>query len=185
MVSKMTENIEKERKILIVGLENSGKTSILLSLKEDTNILSYASLKPTRGVNIETIEKEESQLIIWDMGGQEKYRIDHLSKFYKYLIGTESIIFVIDIQDFDKYTISLEYLEDILDKIKKENVSVKLSIFLHKYDPNLSYIKRFKKIDEIIDNKIIKNIDELVPPELDYRIFKTSIYTVFEKTLVK
>ena len=156
-----------------------------MSLKEDTNLLSYTSLKPTRGVNIETIDTEESQLIIWDMGGQEKYRTDHLSKLDRYLIGTESIIFLIDVQDIEKYNIALEYLEKIVEEIKINEVSVKFSIFLHKYDPNLSFKKDFKEIDEIVNTKLIPKIDEIIPSDFDSKIFKTSIYTVFEKMLIK
>lgn len=175
----------KERKILIIGLENSGKTSVLLSIKEDTNLLSYTSLHPTRGVNIETIETEESQLIIWDMGGQEKYRKDHLNKLDRYLVGTESIIFLIDVQDQEKYNIALEYLEKVIEEIKKNEVSVKFSIFLHKYDPNLAYKKEYKNIEEIVNTRLISKIDEIMPSEFDSKIFKTSIYTVFEKMLIK
>ena len=175
----------EERKILIIGLENSGKTSILLSLKEDTNLLSYTSLKPTRGVNIETIDTKESQLIVWDMGGQEKYRKDHLNKFDRYLVGAESIIFLIDVQDLEKYDIALEYLKKVIDELKRSEVSVKISIFLHKYDPNLSHKKGFEHIDDIIKSKLISKIDEILTLDFDFRIFRTSIYTVFEKLLIK
>ena len=42
----------KPYKILIMGLDNSGKTSILISLSKDSNILSYCSIKPTIGCDI-------------------------------------------------------------------------------------------------------------------------------------
>ncbi len=185
IIMDQTEKQITDRKILIIGLENSGKTSILLTLKEDTNLLSYTSLKPTRGINIATIDKQDSQLIIWDMGGQEQYRTDHLKKLNRYLSGTESIIFIIDIQDLKKYDIAFEYLEKVVNEIKKENVSVKLSIFLHKYDPNITHKKEFKNIDEVINSQLIPKIDRIMPQNFDYRIFKTSIYTVFEKMLIK
>ena len=46
-----TTHLEQE-KILVLGLDNSGKTSIVLALKGNENLLSYYSLKPTKGIQI-------------------------------------------------------------------------------------------------------------------------------------
>ena len=52
-------NQPKPCKILIMGLDNSGKTSILLSLRKDTNLLSYCALKPTLGIDIKKFDTED------------------------------------------------------------------------------------------------------------------------------
>ena len=64
-------NHEKEEvKILIMGLTNAGKTSIVLSMKNEVNLMNYLSLKPTKGYQISELEGEEARYYIWDLGGQ-------------------------------------------------------------------------------------------------------------------
>ena len=79
-------------KYLILGLNNSGKTSILLSLRTNANLFSFFSLKPTKGINIERYDLQESEVHIWDFGGQEQYRKDHVINLPKYLEGVNKIV---------------------------------------------------------------------------------------------
>ena len=56
---------EKEMRILILGLDNAGKTTIVKKFNgEDTDKIS-----PTLGFNIKTLEYEQFKLSIWDVGG--------------------------------------------------------------------------------------------------------------------
>ena len=182
----MTENNDKLRKkLLIFGLDNSGKTSILLSLKRDTNLLSFFSLRPTKGVNIEELSDEGIEISVWDFGGQEQYREEYMINFNKYSEKAEKIIFVIDVQDFKKYEPALEYLKKILDILMKNQKFIELSVFLHKYDPNLKEQDGFKDIDDRINTELISEIVKIVPPEIKYKVFKTSIFTVFEKVFMQ
>lgn len=59
------------KKVLIIGLDNSGKTSILLSLTKTTNLLSYFSIKPTKGIQISSIEDGERIVKVWDFGAKK------------------------------------------------------------------------------------------------------------------
>jgi len=128
---------DNKSKILILGLDNSGKTTILLSLKEDTNLLSYLSLKPTRGVNIEQFKEPNLSIYVWDFGGQKEYRSDYITNFTKYIKEVDEILYIIDIQDHRRYDEALKYLEEIIFSIEQEQNGIELSIFLHKYDPYL------------------------------------------------
>ena len=169
-------------KILIMGLDNSGKTSILISLSKDSNLLSYCSLKPTKGVKIQKYETQEELLSVWDFGGQEQYREEYLTNFKKYIDKVEKIIFVIDVQDVKRYEDSLNYLEDIINLLKHEDKMVELSIFLHKYDPNIS--EKIEKIEETIKTDLLDKVKSLIPKDFRYEIYRTTIYTVFEKILI-
>jgi len=169
-------------KILIMGLDNSGKTSILISLSKDSNLLSYCSLKPTKGVKIQKYETQEELLSVWDFGGQEQYREEYLTNFKKYIDKVEKIIFVIDVQDVKRYEDSLNYLEDIINLLKHEDKMVELSIFLHKYDPNIS--EMIEKIEELIKTDLLDKVKSLIPKDFKYEIYRTTIYTVFEKILI-
>jgi small GTP-binding protein len=177
-------NQKKPTKILIMGLDNSGKTSILMSLREDTNLLSYFSLKPTKGLSIEEFNNNEQKLVCWDLGGQAQYRKGYLKDFERYAKETNKIIFVIDIQDTARYSLALEYLKDLIDILSESNLFIELSIFLHKYDPNLRKQEKFKELEQRIDNELIEKIKNIISNQFSYDIFKTTIYTVFEKILV-
>src|SRR4030042_6836265 len=86
-------------KIILMGLDNSGKTSILLSLKGDRNLMNYFSLKPTPGMQVSEVTGLGHQYFVWDFGGQESYRQHYFDDLPKYLEHTNRLIFVIDIQD--------------------------------------------------------------------------------------
>ena len=183
MNSPVEDQINK--KIMLMGLDNSGKSSILLSFREETNLLSYFSLNPTKGVNIETVKTPQSDMIIWEFGGQKRYREDHLKNFNKYLKDVDKVIFVIDIQDIERYELSLNYFKDIIGLLKKYDIRVDISIYLHKFDPNLTKQEKFKDLDKINTPNLIKKIKKIIPSDYKYKFYKTSIYTTFEKFLIK
>jgi len=167
------------RKIMLLGLDNAGKTSIVLTLKGNKSLLSYMSLSPTRDHNITNIIVSDTKFNIWDFGGQETYRKEHLENMEDYIEGCNKIIYVIDIQDYERYDKSLTYLEDLLVLIDNSYDDIELSIFLHKYDPNITEL--IPKISDRIDELLIK-VKEIIPSEIEIKIFKTTIYTTFEKT---
>jgi small GTP-binding protein len=172
------------KKILMLGLDNAGKTSITLTFKKKKNLLSYLSLKPTKKINIETFSTESGNISIFDYGGQRKFRDYYLEDFSKHLAGVEKIIYVIDVQAIDRYEEALNYLSKIMDEVKKEPEPVDTAIFLHKYDPYITEMEGFEDIDTIINNQLISKIEEIIPPEIEYNFFKTCIFASFKKTSV-
>ena len=59
-----------EHKILIIGLDNAGKTTIMYQyLLGDT-----VHTSPTIGSNVEEIKYKNTQFVMWDLGGQESLR---------------------------------------------------------------------------------------------------------------
>lgn len=179
-----TNKDQGNKKVMIMGLDNSGKSSILLSLREDTNLLSYFSLKPTRGVNIETFKNLQSNMIIWEFGGQEQYRQEYLEHFNRYFDEVDNIIYVLDIQDINRNELSFEYFKEIIDILKKNNMKVDITIYFHKYDPNLTKQEKFKNLDKITTPNLIKKIKKIIPSDYNYKFYKTSIYTVFDTILI-
>ncbi|VAH23415.1 unnamed protein product [Triticum turgidum subsp. durum] len=82
---------EKEMRILMVGLDNSGKTTIVLKINgEDTSVIS-----PTLGFNIKTIQYQKYSLNIWDVGGQKTIR----SYWRNYFEQTDGLVWVVDSSD--------------------------------------------------------------------------------------
>ncbi|NVM55230.1 MAG: GTP-binding protein [Candidatus Helarchaeota archaeon] len=171
---------KKSKKLLLIGLDNAGKTSLLLSLQKNTNLLSYYSLKPTQGLNIVNFPDRDTLFNIWDFGGQEQFRKDYLQHLDEYLTEVDKLIFVIDVQDTERYEIALQYLVRIIESLKRIESNIDLSIFLHKFDPGLEKLPHFT--DKNIALNIVNKIKKIVPPNFHYKMFKTSIYTVFQKS---
>ncbi|MFX0134223.1 MAG: ADP-ribosylation factor-like protein [Candidatus Hodarchaeota archaeon] len=170
-------------KILIMGLENSGKTSIVLSLTRETNLLSYCSLGPTVRINRVNFEEANTPFTIWDFGGQEQFRKEYLENLDKHFVGMDKLIYVIDIQDTAKYNLALQYLEKIVKFMQNINNKFELSIFLHKFDPGLEKLDQYS--NRMINSNLIDKINKIIPSELNYNIFKTTIYTIFQKVLIQ
>lgn len=167
----------KKKKILILGLANSGKTSIILSMRNITDLSSYTAMLPTSGLEISKfINKEDNiEYLLWDFGGQEQYLEEHKQNMNKYISETNEIIYVIDIQDENVYFISVVFLREILTILKTAGYSFEVSIYFHKFDGN------FKPNEEKI-KELLKIIDEEIPEGFSYKIYHTKIRAVFEKT---
>ncbi len=179
----MQENNSKDtKKIVIMGLDNSGKTSIVMCLKGVKNLSSFNAITPTRGFETNTFNTFGSKFNIWDFGGQQKFREDYLKNFNNHIKGTSKLIYVIDIQDDKRHGISLEYLAEIIKLLMKTKINLEFSLFLHKCDPDMEILK--KEIKEEVIQSLISKIDDIIPPDFPFQIYKTSIYTVFQKLVV-
>lgn len=168
----------KTKKVLIMGLDKAGKTSIVLCLMGVKKLSSFSFPNPTRGLKINRFKALDSEFSIWDFGGQEKFREGYLDNFKNYIKESQKFIFVIDIQDQERLELSLDYLHQIVTILKKQDLNLEFSIFLHKYDPELEFNSEFNKIIPKLINKIKKRI----PNDFSYHIYTTSIYTVFQKS---
>ena len=82
---------KKEAKILVLGLDNAGKTTLLYNLK----VGEVVNTQPTIGFNLETVEYRNVKFTCWDVGGQKKIR----ALWRHYYPGTDGLIFVVDSAD--------------------------------------------------------------------------------------
>ena len=126
-------------KIIIAGLDNAGKTSILTALNKKYNFQKdIMSLTPTIRVEYQATEFLKNRVVFWDMGGQEKYRKIYQEKQDLYFSNTDLLVYVIDIQDPERFETSLAYLDMILKNFKKHKMDVPLIVSFHKCDPEIS-----------------------------------------------
>jgi small GTP-binding protein len=175
--SSNNDKEENQVKILLVGLDNSGKSSICNCLKGIKDISSFNSLRPTRGAFWnEPFEALNTTYLIVDLGGQSAYRTEYFTDFNKFLAGTSKVIYVIDVQDTNRYDEALEYMNRIINLIDTKK-GIDFSIFLHKYDSDFQF-------DENTVNKLIKKIKQVIRPNFVYSLHKTSIYAIFEKSVI-
>lgn len=169
----------KSRKILVLGLDNSGKTSIILTFIGKSNLSYFTNLKDTNSPKIINFERNDSNFNIWDFGGKEEYRNEFLNNFNKYINETEEIFYIIDIQDLKRYDLTIDYLNEIIKRIKLLNINMEITVFLHKYDHDLFEIN--PNITETnIDNLIVK-IKEIISSDYFHEIYKTTVYTVLDR----
>lgn len=114
-------------RILMVGLDAAGKTTILYKLK----LGEIVTTVPTIGFNVETIEFKNISFTVWDVGGQDKIR----PLWRHYFQNTQGLIFVVDSNDRDRISESKEELMRMLSEDELRNAV--LLIFANKQDlPN-------------------------------------------------
>merc|ERR1711998_73633 len=96
----------KEMRILMVGLDAAGKTTVLYKLKLGEVVTTI----PTIGFNVETVAYKNINFTVWDVGGQDKIR-----KLWRhYFTNTDAIIYVVDSNDRERVTESREELDALL-----------------------------------------------------------------------
>ena len=61
---------DQEARLLVLGLDNSGKTTILKKLSDE----DISHIMPTQGFNIKSLMHEGFKLNVWDIGGQKSIR---------------------------------------------------------------------------------------------------------------
>ena len=83
-----------EMRVITLGLDGSGKTSLLFKLKQN----EFVPTIPTIGFNVEELEYKNIKFTMWDVGGLHKIR--SLWKHYYY--NTQAVIFVIDSADRER-----------------------------------------------------------------------------------
>merc|ERR1712113_47862 len=94
--SKVWERMigKQEMRILMVGLDNAGKTTVLYKLKLGEVIHTI----PTIGFNVEQVQYKNINFTVWDVGGQDKIR----PLWRHYYKNTQAVIFVVDSGDRDR-----------------------------------------------------------------------------------
>ncbi|KAK6191465.1 hypothetical protein SNE40_003149 [Patella caerulea] len=144
----------KERRILILGLDGAGKTTILYRLQVGEVVTTI----PTIGFNVETVAYKNLKFQVWDLGGQTSIR-----PYWRcYYSNTDAIIYVVDSMDRDRIGISKQELVSMLeeDELKKAI----LVVFANKQD--IEGAMTVSEVTSALGLTALKN--------RKYQIFKTS-----------
>merc|ERR1711987_21555 len=115
---------KREMRILMVGLDAAGKTTILYKLKLGEIVTTI----PTIGFNVETVEYKNINFTVWDVGGQDKIR----PLWRHYFQNTEGLIFVVDSNDRDRIEDAREELTKMLNEDEMRDAV--LLVFANKQD---------------------------------------------------
>ncbi|XP_030309890.1 ADP-ribosylation factor-like protein 5A isoform X1 [Calypte anna] len=145
--TKVPSYVGSEHKVIIVGLDNAGKTTILYQFS--MNEVVHTS--PTIGSNVEEIVVNNTRFLMWDIGGQESLR----SSWNTYYTNTEFVIVVVDSTDRERISVTKEELYKMLahEDLKKAG----LLIFANKQDVKecmtVAEISQFLKLTSIKDHQ--------------------------------
>lgn len=115
---------EKEARILVLGLDNAGKTTILYRLQVGTVV----STIPTIGFNVETVTYKNIKFQVWDLGGQTSIR-----PYWRcYYPNTQAIIYVVDSSDVERVGTSRQEFHAILEE--EELADAVVLVYANKQD---------------------------------------------------
>jgi len=113
-----------EMRVVTLGLDGAGKTTILFKLKQNEFVPSI----PTIGFNVETLEFKNVKITLWDVGGQHKLR----PLWKHYYLNTQAVIFVLDASNRDRLGEAQNELVKLLSE--KELKDASLLILANKQD---------------------------------------------------
>ncbi|KAJ6253661.1 adp-ribosylation factor-related protein [Anaeramoeba flamelloides] len=143
LVSGLIDSVFKEskRNFLLLGIDSSGKTTLLEKIK---NIYKGSPNKklnpiyPTIGLNIERFQVKEKNIVMRDLGGEQSLR-EIWANYYK---GTEGIIYVFDSSDLNQQRIeeSRQTFEQLVEDEELQDVPI--LIFANKQDKEQKLSKK-------------------------------------------
>ncbi|BHF65413.1 ADP-ribosylation factor protein 3 [Sparganum proliferum] len=119
LLRKLKARPDREIRILSLGLDNAGKTTILKQL---------ASEDIAHGFNVKSVVSQGFKLNVWDIGGQRKIR----PYWRNYYDNTDVLIYVIDSSDDARFE---ETGEELFELLKDEKLKgVPLLVLANKQD---------------------------------------------------
>lgn len=137
--------VEKTVNIVMAGIENSGKTSILNAIKG----IPISDVSKTNGFDISNIKMKKKYLNIYDLGGSKDQR-----HFWNcYIDSCDALIYVIDGSDEAKFEEAGKWLNYLLEEVQLEDVPV--AIFVNKLDR-----KNWVGLESVIEGFGFEDIDD-------------------------
>ena len=167
------EKIKTHKKILMIGLDNGGKTSILAVLQDKFSIIK--SLLPTRGVKRERLDFFGYPILSWDLGGQVQYREKlYFNRPELFFTEADLILYVIDTQDNDRFAEAANYFRQVLKALVELDESPPTMIVLSKSDKDIRTSLEWQNNVTAIKNKFNNIIGEYGNLTISYS--DTTIY---------
>lgn len=168
-VTHLAQKGDQKKKIIILGLDNAGKTSAIVTLSEKYS--GIKSVLPTRGLIRQSMSVFGYEISTFDFGGQKDYRDQYFEKAEMHFANTDMIIFCIDVQDSARYDEALEYLGKVSGAFDKLKLYPPILVDFTKLDPDIANDEKINH-DKI---KLIERIDKLCEKH-DIGYANSSIY---------
>jgi GTPase SAR1 family protein len=172
------EKIKTHKKLLMIGLDNGGKTSILAVLQDKFSIIK--SLLPTRGVKREKLDFFGYPILSWDLGGQVQYREKlYFNRPELFFTEADLVLYVIDTQDSDRFAEAANYFRQVLKVLKDLNEFPPILVVLSKSDQDIRTSLEWQSNVAAIKNKF-----NTIIREHENTIIKYSDTTIYQKETI-
>lgn len=139
--------------VLILGLDNSGKTTFLeharCNFNKNYKHIDLNRIASTVGLNVGKIDTNGVILNFWDLGGQKDLQL----LWDKYFLEAHAVVWVIDSSDRDRLNESIGAFNDIIKNELLNNLP--LLFVINKQD-----LQTAMKLDEII-NAFHESLDKI------------------------
>nr|PNR30361.1 hypothetical protein PHYPA_026677 [Physcomitrium patens] len=140
--------------VLILGIDKSGKTTLLEKLKtlySDIEGLPPDRIVPTVGLNIGRVEAHKTKLIFWDLGGQLGLR----SIWEKYYEEAHAVVYVVDSASRNRFEDTKSALEKVVRHPDLQGAPI--LVFANKQDlPNAVNAEELSRYLELKDQKSVQ-----------------------------
>ncbi|MHA1115499.1 MAG: GTP-binding protein [Candidatus Heimdallarchaeum aukensis] len=150
--------------IVLLGLENAGKTTLLNTLKGE----QFRDTSTTIGINVDLINYNGYKFQAIDVGGQRVFRDTLWPQYTKLASG---VIFIFDIFDKGKLSEAKKWFDEIQTWVTKKAVFLFLA---NKIDLKEER-KDFMSLDDVIKSFNLERFS--LYPEQSFRIFEVSAKT--------
>jgi hypothetical protein len=165
-------------KIILSGLDNAGKSSMLLALKKMYGFEEEVKqLKPTIRIDYYRRDFLNQRLNFFDMGGQSKFREAYLKRPI-YFEAVNILIYLIDIQDEKRFSESIDYMGKVLRILEEVGYDKANPIYLcfSKADYELILVHM---ADYLTRMKMLKDLIHKTYPTFKFIYYSTSIYNLY------
>nr|MDO8112678.1 ADP-ribosylation factor-like protein [Candidatus Sigynarchaeota archaeon] len=159
-------------KSIFAGLDNSGKTSIILALQFKYNHM--INVQPTKGSCRDKSEIMGMTVSTWDLGGQHQYREDYLKASELFFFDLDILNYIVDICDGNRLQESIDYFKQILEVERHFEQIPVIVVWLHKIDKlneNTIYSRTYRP-----DIPKIKQMFKDIARDYTVVFFETSIF---------
>nr|MDO8109455.1 ADP-ribosylation factor-like protein [Candidatus Sigynarchaeota archaeon] len=159
-------------KIVFAGLDNSGKTSMILGLEKKYSRM--INVQPTKGVNRSQSTILGLTISVWDLGGQQQYRQQYVKDAELYLFDCDLMFYLVDVRDKKRFKESADYYSQILSVLKKFEQNPPVIVCLHKSETNTENDPSTVPVKENVEavRKLFENASE----DFSVKFFETSIF---------
>jgi ADP-ribosylation factor-like protein 6 len=128
-LSRFFGSSRKKISMVVLGLDNSGKTTLISHLKPESGGKVFEST-PTVGFTVEKIQKGNIDFTVFDMSGQSTYR----GLWEAYYTDVSAIIWVLDSSDKLRITLAKHELQLLLAHGELQQRKIPILVFANKMD---------------------------------------------------
>ena len=147
----MNKKLVLRTKVLFVGADSVGKTTLLYLLKLKEKVLCI----PTIGFNVEDIDYKNKKIEIFDVGGGDKIRF----LWKNYIPVIKCIVYIINISDKERLDYFVETFNILLEQ-QKDYRNIPIIIFGNIFDDKIEFEPK----------EMLNKIN--IPPEISPYIIK-------------